>query len=127
MSWGSQGFSAELNHLGSETKKGAGLTATSTRFLADCIPACSSTQRSQPEATPIYRAELVALSGQGTQLEVLPGLDSQPAGHTGCGGHPGRGGNSQSHPTVELSVPSGKHGHKKCGPQPIMHPHRESR
>lgn len=45
-------------------------------------------QKSQPVATAVYRIELVALSGQGTHLEVLPGLDPQPMGHTGCGAHP---------------------------------------
>lgn len=53
-----------------------GLTVTSTQTLVDYMTPCSiPEQTSKPVALCICRVEPVALSGQGAQLIVLPGLD----------------------------------------------------
>lgn len=58
-------------------KQGLADRSWQTKFLFIAAPE----QRCEPAALPICRAQLVATSGQGTQLAGLPDLGPQPTGH----------------------------------------------
>lgn len=63
-------------------RESLGLTVTSSQTLVVYLLAVSHNQRFQPAALPIFRAELLPLSSQGTHLAVIPGLGPQSMDHS---------------------------------------------
>ena len=80
--WHSLGEFVGLNHWASaRDRESLGLTVTSVQTLVVYLLAVSYNQRFQPEALPIFRAELLPLTGKGAHLAAIPVLGPQSMDH----------------------------------------------